>query len=961
MISGLSDGHRGSTNYEGFVVDVSAISTVVVAKDTRGVVRLPRWKRWTLAMAIVAAWAIALVPGAWPLSAAQWAMAQDSEAPKEEEAKKSQAYDKKLDAQVDIDMLSFIQSEEVFKPETTDGIWDFKPGVGRIMIQVPFKVKPGSRDTELDQSDIKLKSGRFVCWKLTDPPEKAPKGSNAAKEIADAKPDGPPLFSRKITITPDGDVKWGLDRAIFGGTVKEGTRMYIYKLKTDYFNKKRPVLAKGGDAAQFRNETAAYQQLAKDVRELPTEFKQPLPMRVWGVYELPGTYADFDINILDTMQWKVPLNHLKTIRKNMTPVQAPISADGKARLSKEGMDLQVALNAILAGNPPNPLAARCAAYNLIFSRLIPIMEPNDATYRVVQQILKSTDSSARIAVIKELGSTIPPTVASMALLKESALSLSVDEQRRALEEMLKGGGAAESQETTIATINRSLANPSGPSARDVLASVLESVDKKPETMSAFLNGIRFDTLPDKRLDDAMSYIVEKSSASALAANWLNLRFLGSTDQRIVERTLELISTADASDEWFRDKSRSMLTVVMNPPAKASQNSTRIRLGGAIPITSGQHSFFTALQSGNPNVRALAWSCLPRFALVSPAAADAAAAAAEQADPYAALLRIALDQTPTPAIVVDFLSRQKDAPRVLDGLVRLVLRGTDKASVQATRALLKPRTWPLDQALLKLPYGDRHGFATRVYENAGARVPLAVFLMKQRLDNNPLVTWFGKEMASGRMPNPVDYAAQYGNDERLLELVPGSDTDLAQGAVSALVLAAGGDDIMAREQAGKLRGLKDQSAANIRTEWQKVRRSVYVGRIQKAAGAYRLVVHVGPGNAVNASDPNKTPAPVPAQDISLGIVQLTADATGVRLANGSLTMAISDTSLAIRMEKPSELKNFAAEPLAKIPLEKSDKPIDLTLQSDGSWRGSLTLSDGRPLDLIFQPTAAGSGG
>jgi hypothetical protein len=214
-----------------------------------------------------------------------------------------------------------------------------------------------------------------------------------------------------------------------------------------------------------------------------------------------------------------------------------------------------------------------------------------------------------------------------------------------------------------------------------------------------------------------------------------------------------------------------------------------------------------------------------------------------------------------------------------------------------------------------------------------------------------VGWLAREIGNGTLPAARAWAAPAGGEDKLLEMVTSSDADLAAGAVSALVWAAGGDDRLVQGLASKLRNLGDQSSANIKKEWTQAKRDIYALRLQRAAGSYRLSLRVGPA-ATKAGTP-PTPG-VGVQELDLGQIQLQADGQTVKLANQSLTVSIPETHMAIRLEKPGELKNFPNDQLAALALEKVTQPVDLLPQTDGSWRGQFALADSRTADLWLQP-------
>lgn len=330
------------------------------------------------------------------------------------------------------------------------------------------------------------------------------------------------------------------------------------------------------------------------------------------------------------------------------------------------------------------------------------------------------------------------------------------------------------------------------------------------------------------------------------------------------------------------------------------------------------------------------------------AAEAVAGLVEQNDVYSSLLEAARAQQNTPPQVVDFLIRQRDFARVADSLVELVVKASDQVSIQATRALLRSRgAWPIDKAILNLSYGDRYAFGSRVYENIlGQSPPAVTALLRLRVDSSPLPAWLGKSLGEGVLPPPTLWVTNFGGDAKMLELVTSSDGDVAMGAVSALVWSAGGDDRSLVNYVKRFRDLSDQSPASLQSQWASIRKEIFAGRLQRAAGNYRLILRALPAPGLKEA--------IAPGDLSLGIVQLQADSQGVRLGPQTLTLSLPDAKLAIRIEKPGELRNFNNDQIAKFGIDKVAAAIDLAPRASGSWEGPFKLPNGQSAEVVLVP-------
>jgi hypothetical protein len=403
--------------------------------------------------------------------------------------------------------------------------------------------------------------------------------------------------------------------------------------------------------------------------------------------------------------------------------------------------------------------------------------------------------------------------------------------------------------------------------------------------------------------------------------------------------------------------RGGLNLVFGQPKAADPSSAKpnAKLKALIPIANANHGLYRALQHGDPRLRTLAWQAINKFELVK-TGQEEQEIGNRNTDRYQVLLELALNQAPTPPQVVAFFSRQPDQARATAAMVQIVLRGGTEASIASSRSLVNSNK-PLAEAMLALAFGERQGFAMRMYENlTGRSAPLVTALLRQRNDRNPLVGWLGESIANGELPPPSTWASKL-NQDQLIDLASSNDVELARGAVAALVNAIGGSDRDAANFAQELRRLPDQSPANLLTQWSEYRKGFFTRAMQRYGGPYRLVLRVfeaAPSNPGQASPVNQTPD----RETLLGVVQLVADGASVSIGS-NVAVSVPSEQLALRIDKPAELKNFPNEELAKLPLEEVQTPVDLRPQADGTWRGEVSLSAGRRLEVVMQPARDGA--
>jgi hypothetical protein len=212
-------------------------------------------------------------------------------------------------------------------------------------------------------------------------------------------------------------------------------------------------------------------------------------------------------------------------------------------------------------------------------------------------------------------------------------------------------------------------------------------------------------------------------------------------------------------------------------------------------------------------------------------------------------------------------------------------------------------------------------------------------------------------------------------------------------MAALVAEAGGDDRQVPPLTQKLSQSSDTTLPSLKKQWATARQEIYTLRLSRADGPYTLMIRVAnEGSGGMPGAPPGMPAGLPpmppgmappimpppgtirnqpnaaanekirsgiadATEIELGLVQLQADGQSVKLANQALTLSVPSDKMAIRVDKPAELKNFNDPRLAKLAVGEVTTPVDLLPQQDGSWRGTFTLPpDGKAAEIVLMPAS-----
>lgn len=893
-----------------------------------------------------------------------------------------------------------------------------------------------------------------------------------------------PRFSDKMLVTPQGTVKWEMERRVNNGEVIESEQLYTMKIDYAKLNERNPAY-KDRDTAtntraqvqqrssredrssrsssdrsqrqapvrqtvsreelereraeaemarvQARLEREAFQRLRSEVQDLNTDFEQELPQRLWAVFELSQLAKELDIEseTFPHLNWVIQFDHLALLRElSLRGFQVEADPEGRVTLGPTNIAQLIELGVL--AEQKNVHSRRAVAYVLNFARMGRYTEMGNQLFFIFQSLLEGEDSEARQVAQKELLSTVPPTQATASLLKHvvRANVNNAGEQLDAIANVFEFGaqGAAMNPAQVAEMINTAqqvLDDPNGPPPGKVIEKLLEATRGSDAIIPQLVSGIQFGRMPEQRLQQAMVTVVERAGDHPLAAGWLDMKFVGATNTELVRRSLEVIVSAEAGAQSLGPVIEWGMISVLGVPEDV-EPTLKAKIARPIPIDNVQHGLVRALESGDPDIRDLAWRALPRFRLPPEQPRDEAVAAAGGVDrfdgrpmgnqrpalvanradysdlnnPYNRLLEAALDQSPTPIQIVQFLAAQPDLVRrsvvenrdrrdrrdrrgepVNDGqhpdidravhaLVQVVLRGSTATSTAAARELVGSG-WQLDTALLKLEYGERQGFAMNIYEAMTGRVPVVTSVLRQRVPRNPVVEWFGRQLSEGNVPQASQWIQAFSGENELLDLATINDRDLARGAIATLVAAVGGDDRDAKEMADRIRDMPDKGMAKVQELWVQMRGEIFAKRIRRLEGSYRLVLRVGPelpqrSTGPGAIDP-RTGQPItrrkladdfssiPAErELALGVLQLRVDGEQVSFGNQNLSVRQHKEKLAIVIDKASEFQNFEHPDLEALGLDSVEQPVELVPLESGQWQGAFNIPGGKAVYVLLYP-------
>lgn len=883
----------------------------------------------------------------------------------------------------DIDTFTMLRSEELFPSEVQGPVWVARANsnFGKMLIQIPVLLEPGDKPVDIDSSLLKVARGTFICFRLDDFGPTAElinqaRADNREMAAGNAQQAGVdpnletaiPVLAKKFTLLPNGLIQYQAStvnpRFVTVAPYAEGDSLYKLKLDPRMAQDMRPVAperpADRSREAQmtFQATYRTYQRLVSDYlelgkrsRALTKDLEIRKPTRIWVVYEVDNTMDDLVMDGLKPLPWEVKVETLMQLREIVKgQAQGQTGADGVNRLGPDAEAVILQLARLIAKRHPYDL--QLAALTVSLTRMVGYAQLGDTQFFLLKAILEADDSMSRKFIMAELRQTMPPTRATVELAKlvvTQGVGNTADKVN-AVKEMLKlAKGNPTQARQSAETINTMLTNSDGPAPSTVLLPLFDVSRDNEEVRNVYVQSIRFQSLPENRLNDALVFVVENAGAEPLAAGWLNEHFLGSANPTLLRKTLTTIAEADTGARDLGPMFNWAINKLFGKPVTGQQSAMRkARMRLPIPIMTPNDGIFRALQHGNSEIRDLAWRSLPRFTI--PPLADTAEALPKETDRYQILTNTALDMLTTPPGVVTFLERQPNKKRVAECLFQIVLRGSSQVQIAGVRALIGCKA-PLGTVMLDMSPGERQGFAMLVYEIGANRTPppMVVNTLRRREANNPVARWFGDEVAKGEIPSTSAWVDQFEGEGQLLELVASNDEALAKGAAAVMITAIGGTDRDALTFREKVRTLSDQTAGSVANAWTSTKLELFAAQLKRYEGHYRMVLMVSEGDTFGGA------LDVPMREIPVGIVQFRINeaAKTLSLGNDAIEPVIGDSYHTIAINKPDQLATFPGDELAAFngsgddtKLKKITNPILLKLQPDkGTFKGAFTIPDG----------------
>ncbi len=489
-----------------------------------------------------------------------------------------------VELETEVDLIKLLNSELTMprQGDVTDNIWTITPGEGRVIVRLPLKVTKPATAVRVSGAAVKIRGGRFICWQLIDPKEEArggkPSGLGRDEINATGKdqlPENVPRMARAVELHPDGTISWKMDRTIVGAKLTEGifAGPYVLKLNPAALNELNPggpprivrnpnetpqdfLRRKAPLEEEYKRKVAEYRAKATQARELPDEFRGPIPPTLYAIYEVRTNLKSVELDGPAPLPWDFPLDLLLQLHRMGSPlgeIARPLDAPGATFTTQSP---EKTILAALSGEKVHPYTLRLIAHGITSGGSTPFaksflkeMKLDDERNQIVDRILAAKDSESTNAVLQYL--VLNPSEAATATLDKAMKAglLDANAQLALVTSMsaLLAEEPAQDASQLAAMVSLFLADPKGPPAAKLLEQVFKIAHGKfstrnrlEPTAEAIAKRLTI-TGTGARRDEAITAIVEAAAGELMAMTMLDAQLLGSTDAALVERTLAIIA------------------------------------------------------------------------------------------------------------------------------------------------------------------------------------------------------------------------------------------------------------------------------------------------------------------------------------------------------------------------------------------------------------------------------------
>lgn len=871
------------------------------------------------------------------------------------------------------DVRAFLLAPDVFPQSITDPVWTLEQQTRRRLVQIPVELRATDEDMELSDSPIKLRGARFVGFRIPAPGETfGAEGQGVNDGGQQNETHKAPRIARSVTLTPQGTLKWKLDRAIVGGTVRDplgpSDNIFVLKLRPDVMREWQPGRMEvpqrqaSEDPAAYRArlamaqaesraQSAAFGDLMRAVRESPDDFEEHAPPRVWAVYEMSEAIPTLDLTGPEPLPWSTTVDRLKALRAAagatdsaedaaggtgyVPPTIGTPAAGGTGGAGElDGALRQNAQQFARLAQSKGEIERRMAATWLVNSEATQHAAQGNPIFMLIESLVTGPDDAASRAAIAELIRTTP-SIATAKLLTRAEPRLNVEQRLSTLRQMVEAttdtaGGTMFAAK--LEALKRQLHSPTGPEVATLLDLAMANLAADEEQVAATAKALDLLSLPEDRRDAALAVLVPRAGENPLATRIVETQLLTADDPAIVLATLRGLVTPH--DEMEGESSGDV------PP------ETTVAASRPLPLTDPDAPVLKLLTAEDQSLRDAAWAALSRFDL-TPTGVDGTTVDGTPSRGGDAIYdRLIAAGLATGRLdeAVSLVRQEGDEAQAVRSLVKLVLEG-DARSAAAGVEVLSGSGLPLEQPVSSLEKDEQRRFIGRVYDPATGQAPPVVALMEDEQAPPDMASWFAKALSETGAPSPRDWAAAYGDEVKLLTRAGSSDRAAANAAVAGLVASVGGDAEAAVSAARDIAKLTDRSQPAIQAEWQRIKRELVQKKLAALSGTFVLAAGILPPADQAATGDASVPI------TPLAKVDLVVDGESVRMSGDDVTLEVQQDPLRLIVPDPSQVARLAGDKLQGANLAGATAAELLPSgEGGGVWSGDATLPDGRRLRL-----------
>lgn len=907
---------------------------------------------------------------------------------------------------------------------TQDPVWRLNPSPGKRIVFIPFTVNNVNQTNKLSRFPISVRQGRFIGFVIPKPELNNRAGDGVElnriinaksselkallfdvmvddgvalqhsdspeEEALEPTPENAPRLAREITLHPDGTVRWGMARSFQSAELNKASEqnLYAYKIDAQQLRDAQPEKAErltrndSEDAREFalrkreqqlaeREKVNVYRNLRDRLRELPESFSEPMPSVLYAALEIPDG---------DTISFEGPAPLPWSLDDAKKELFVQLSRGGARSLEdSEGRDLSGSLITMLQSHP---LDARAIAIATMRSRLAGDVGDDDPGYKLMAKLLQSKDIHTRRIALLGTARVTPPTLASAKLIGVAG-EAALGEERKMLGFASLGklfstqSSEPEDARVLIDRVSKTIADPQGPAAPQVIEQVLASLaptqgngrrQQADPVTDVMIEAIDFSGVDESEFAGVVAAIIQQAPTNPVAAGWLDQKLLGSSDQALISQTLSVLYESVLQPPAQTDPGVVDQAPAPLPLAVPVQNDDTLVLSSSIPMTRADHTLIGLLESSDDLQQAAAWSVLGKFHIaLTPTGTDAGVDVAavgvvdsQPKDPAMAMLDAILGKAKAsenmPMSIVAFLANQKGASltEYANDQLIVILSQPDLAQQTALAAIdvftASPQRYI--SSIAGLEANQQHDVIKTMYRSENKDQALIFGMIA---DGGVTLKWFADYVAENQsLPAEndwVDHAQDLG-ESTLLQHASSKEDDLAIAAAMALVLISGGEADQALSFAQTVALMKSRQAELLREEWTKHRNKIYEAGFKRATGNYQLVAILGQGK--ERSPEGELEEEEPGQRIELGVVEFRAEGLELSLSVESVKLSPVNNRLGIRLDNPASLRSFSKTDLSKIAPQHLSQPIDLLPQEGGVWSGQANLPEGRTITVSLEP-------